>query len=291
MGRNKTAKTLLIVLFLALFAVSGAYLYMNEKTKGNGDGQGAGNVKKGTIKFLNSKLDGTTITQKFKAYINGKDIDIELDYNYKIEPLTNDKYGYKRMEIVEGKLGNLVLFSKQTKNNSTSQRAEIFETNKIDKEYTIDYFEVIRGTDGKDYIAMATHIYDVDDNPRANYLYILNDKLEVINREFDDISRCRFFKDVMMIHPGDVGLLKNENIWYKNKWNYNNMRAKYSSLKIENDKIYLLLHNTNLDEMGGFGTIEERVYTIADDKLEYTVEKTYKADSKYGDVCRTDKDA
>lgn len=286
MRRNSVAGKLLVVLFLALAVVGGTYLYMSKKTDEGNHTSDGDKVKKGTIKFLNSKLDGSTITQRFKAYINGKDIDIEIDYNYSIEPLNGDGSGYSRQELVEGKLANTILFSKKTKTNSTSQRAELFETGKIDKEFTIDYFDVIRGTDGKDYIAIATHIYDFDDVSKENFLYILNDKLEVINKEFDDISRCRFVKTAMMIHPGEVGLLSNNNIWFENELKYTNLRSRFTSIKIEDDRIYLLYHNTLIDDMGGFGTIEKRVYTIDNDKLEYTVEETYKADSKYGDICK-----
>lgn len=243
--------------------------------------------KKGEIKFLNSKLEESTITQKYKAYINGKELDMEVVYSYKIDNIDPElNEGYSRLETVEGKLNGTLLYKNEKKTNSESQKAELFETTKIDKVYNGDYFKVVRGTDGKDYIAIATHFYDIDyDHQQANYLYILNDELEIINRQFKDPSNCSREAEVMMIHPGAVGLLTDMKIWYNNQFSYDNHRKNYTSLKIEDDKIYYLYHDIKTDSDGNYGAIEERMYTINNDKLEYTTLKTYRAESMYGDIC------
>ena len=286
MKKNRVSIQIFIVLVLALAVTVGAYMFMKNKTNPKDDHNEETPTKKGEIKFLNSKQDGTVITQKYKAYINDKVLDLEVVYTFKIEDLPeSDTSGYKRTEIVEGKLKDITLFSAERKNNSTSQKAELFETARIDKELNSDYFKVIRGTDGKDYIAIATHIYDISNTPVTNYLYILNDNLEVINKTFEDISHCSSTRQVMMIHPGEVGLLSDKNIWYSNQFKYDNIRKNYTSLKIVGDKIYYLYHDIVYDKEGNYGTIEERVYTINNDKLEYTVENSFVAVSKYGEIC------
>ncbi len=285
MRRKGLSGKIFIIAILAVIVTAGAYFFMKDKVDIKTPGQEEKPREKGEVKFLNSKQDGTIITQKYKAYINDKVLDLDVLYTYRVEELENDPNGYKRLEIVEGIYNNIKLFSHKAKSNSSSQKAAMFDTGKIDKEMNGDYFRVIRGTDGKDYIAMATHYYDFSNVPTNNYLYILNDNLEVINNIFEDVSHCFYGKQVMMIHPGTVGLLSNDNIWYQNQFKYNNLRRNYTSLKIEDDKIYYLYHNILVDDVGNFGNIEERVYTIKDNKMEYTTEKVYRADGIYGDAC------
>lgn len=271
---------LFFVLVLALIVTVGAYMFVSKKNNPNGDNRDQSNYKKGEIKFLNSKQEESEIIQKYKAYINGKTIDLEVRYSYKIANLPqDDEDGYAREEIVEGKLNGRTMFLHQVKNNSTSQRAAMFETGKIDREFNDKYFRIIRGEDGKDYIVVSTHIYDDYNKPRANYLYIMNDELKVINEIFDDATRCTTGKYPMMIHPGTYGLLSTEHIWYDNEFKHDNLQKNYISVKLDDTKLYYLYND--LDK----NNIEERVYTISNDMLYYKTTNIYKAEASFGDVC------
>lgn len=281
---KKNGVKIFIILVLALIVTVGAYMFVNNKHNNNNPTQsGSTNRKKGEVRFLNSKLEENVIIQKYKVYINGKTIDLEIKYNYKINNLPyDDDSGYSREEVVEGKMNGITMFLHQVKNNSTSQKAALFETGKIDKEFNDKYFRVVRGTDGKDYIAVSTHIYDEYNKPRANYLYILNDNLKVINEIFDDETECTNMKSPMIVHPGLIGLLSSKDIWYNNEFKHDNLQKNHISVKVEDDKIYYLFHNLKQKN------IEERVYTIADDKLSYKTSNIYKADASFGDVCYED---
>lgn len=284
---KKIGITLVVLLAIVGVVFGGMYMMNLNKEKAAEGTNSKNETKKGEVKFINSKLEEATITQKYKAYINGKNIDVDVNFNFYIQNIDpEENQGYSRIERVVGKFKDIVLFEHEEKTNSQSQKAELFETSKIDKVYNGDFFKVVRGTDGKDYLAIATHIYDIDyDHLKENSLYILNDNLSVINKNFSDPTNCSKEKQVMMIHPGTIGLLSDNNIWYKSQFPYDNHRKNYTSLKIMDDKIYYLYHNINIDTSGDYGTIEERIYTISNDKLEYTIGKTYKAESFYGERC------
>ncbi|HBA37695.1 MAG TPA: hypothetical protein DCY94_03145, partial [Firmicutes bacterium] len=59
----------------------------------------------------------------------------------------------------------------------------------------------------------------------------------------------------------------------------------YLNLKIEDDKIYYLKAKQNITGEEDYGTLEERIYTINNDKLEYTVKNKFKITWIAGQAC------
>ncbi len=280
-----------VILVLALAVTVGAYLFINSKTGTGGPGgdnpSGTQEQPKGTLRFLNSKQDGSSIIQRYKAYINGKDLDIEVNYTYRIESLEGTELAsrYARKEVVTGTFKDVVLFSNEVGNNVTTQRAQLFETGQLDKAYNDKFFRVIRGRDGKDYLAVATSINDSLETRRANYLYIFDDNLNLISQEFTPIDNCSSTLTSFVIHPATTSLLTRQNIWYTNQFGYTNLSRNYTTLKLDGDKIYYLFQKPESIDSGNVSTFEERVYTIENSKLEYEVINTYTAETSMGDMC------
>lgn len=289
--RKNNVRSFVVIAILGVLVVVGAYMFISGKIDmGNfsNDKNATTNGPKGEVKFLNTKKDGTVITQYFKANLNGQELPINIVYTYENTELSAEEKattGYNRIEHVIGKFGDIVIFDHYERNNNTTQRAQLFDTQLIDKEYNLNYLKVVRGTDGKDYLTMATHIYDGLNAPSENFLYILNDKLQTISNVFDDLTTCTNEKKTMMIHPGSRGIIVTDKAWYSNQYGYNNRGKLFISVKVEDDKIYYLYHNIDSSVPGKFGTLEERIYTIKDDKLEYTINKEYDATSVTGKQC------
>lgn len=289
--RGSNIRSFLIIGILAALTVGGAYMFMSGKIDVDDVFDKKEQVDtndKGEVKFLNSKRDGAVITQTYKANINAKEISIDVIYTYENIPLSEEEKvqeGFSREERITGKLGDIVLFESFERTNNTSQRAQSFDTQKIDKEYNLNYFKVIRGTDGKDYLAIATHIHDGAHQSNVNYLYVFDDEMKVISNVFDDKLTCSKEKTTFMIHPGSVGIVVSDDAWYENQFKYDNSGRLFTSLRVEDNKIYYLLHNVAISSSGEFGTLEERIYTINANKLEYETVRSYKATSIFGQTC------
>lgn len=277
------AFVLMIVLILCVLAVGGVCLYMASKKENHEETPKVEEGPTGEVKFLNSKRDESVITQRYKAYLNGKNIDIEIKYDYKVENYT-EPGAYSRLEEVTGTFGDLVLFRSLKETNATTQRPDMFETGKIDKAYNSNYFKVIRGTDGKDYLAIATKFDDFE-VPVGNYLYVFNDNMELISNVFDDELTCKGGNQTFVIQPAENGLLVDENIWYPNQFNYTNFNKVYTLVKVESNKIYYLYEDIDYVDEKHFGNVEERVCTINDSKIDCKTEKIHKASGLFGQSC------
>lgn len=94
----------------------------------------------------------------------------------------------------------------------------------------------------------------------------------------------------MTVFNGATGfILENENAWYPNIYNMCNYYDGkcYIGVKIENNKIYYLYPNVDFEnrQENYYGYMEEREYTINNNKLEYKVLNKYKIINGAGQVC------
>ena len=96
--------------------------------------------------------------------------------------------------------------------------------------------------------------------------YILNDKLEIINENLE-----------FNLYSSDVNVIlqvENANPWYEDSKCKDELCHRI--FKIEDNKIYYLVSKLKDDyQEGDYGVLEERVYTINDNKLTYEVINTY----------------
>ncbi len=139
-----------------------------------------------------------------------------------------------------------------------------------------DNFKIIKGTDNKNYIIIVHDNYNnAFVSGTSNEMLVLNDELELVSKEFmieslspDYATHNGFILDDYI---GNIPCKVEGKEFYKNN--------KY--VKIENNEIHFLFpkmdNNSSLPEY-----LEERVYTINNNKLEYKVINTYKV----VDVCQ-----
>lgn len=231
-----------------------------------------------------TEMKNSKIVQTFEISMNGKKVLFNVDYTDKAEKLDSVDAidGIEGLETLEGKINDITLNS-SLKNIADMEHYKkvLFEKSVIDKIFTTRNFRIIKGSDNKDYLLVNTQIQDNFNFPVANYLYIFNDTLELINNTLD--SAFNGGKG-MMIHNGPDSILSSEVVSYENDFGYSGLTSKNIRVKIMNNKIlyqYSVLSTNNSDS---YGNIEEREYTISNNKLEYKVLGTHKADDITGQL-------
>lgn len=117
-------------------------------------------------------------------------------------------------------------------------------------------------------------------------LLIFNDELKQIKGNFDGFFGSCSKSENMIISSTQAGYSLENNIkpYYENEFNIDLEYYLEIYVKVENNIIYYLAHL--YDENNVNGIVEEREYTINNDKLEYKVIKTYKiVEVIAGQVC------
>ena len=120
-------------------------------------------------------------------------------------------------------------------------------------------------------------------NPYTALLYVFNDQLNIVN---DGIESPNWYEGdtgdgFVLSSFVNIPILENEqDIWYDDTYGINNDNIY---VKIENNKIYYLTPNVSYEDYEGSiynevngVELEERVYTINNNKLTYEVINIYK---------------
>ena len=166
-------------------------------------------------------------------------------------------------------------FGEYTKENT-------FNVSSINQLFNEDNFIIIKGTDNKSYLLVQT-INNMADNFNTSNLYVYNDELELISENLiteeespdysshDGFIIDNFIGNIPCDYVGNSPLYERT---FKVVDNANEIDKQYT--KIENNQIYFLFPKIN------DGILEERVYTINNNKLEYTIINTY----KFNSVCQ-----
>lgn len=226
------------------------------------------------------------IFQEYTIVLNNKKQILKIEYSYTF----NEQEGY----VVKGIWNQNEIYFDTYQSNS-----EVFNKTDLKKFYTVDHikkainennFQFIKGTDDKSYLTI-TSVQNYEYGPLKQF-YIINDNLKIINKQFNqygtDINNNG---DNAMIIVGESSFMTTNDLeahTYKGALKVcTPLNTCNSNLKIENDKIYYLnpvLKNESDWQENDYGTLEERVYTINNNKLEYKVENTYKITAIAGQI-------
>ena len=254
---SKTRKYILIfIAVLLLFALFLGLIYLI-------------NTSKNKIKFKDIKESNNKITESFEVVLNGKKKEIAIEFTINEKELFNSY-------ILDGVFANYYVSSNQYSLDNAKDK--ILNADNIKDIFNINNFKIIKGKDKKEYLmVIANSITD-------NIIYIFNDNLENIATNLDDdYGRSRtidgygiqdgFMLTTFYNTPCDKSL---DNIWYKNIFDIKNKTD--FAFKIENNKIYYLAFKSKNDANN---SLEERVYTINNNELTYSVLNTYSVN----DIC------
>lgn len=224
------------------------------------------NPQKKQIKLSSTIIENDFITQNYKVKLNNKEVTVPIKFTYEFNEQLETYY-------IKGNINDRTLVYYNKSNNKDS----IFNKKELSKQFTNQNFKVLKGKDNKEYLAIISSNQNFDSNYTPEYLYIINDNLDLIM--LNDMN--------LMIKDYNTKVkVENEKIWYKDTFNIcqdkNNCKIM---LKIENNKIYNLVINPESTLENDLGTIEERIYTISNNKLEYNIKNTYKIVGSYGEGC------
>ncbi len=270
---------LIIIVILVGFLSAGAtYIIMQNKNNNNiqennkdndnktnqNDKETETNVKiEDGVKFVSSKVNNGVVTKNYKITLNGKETNINVEFK------NEDK------DYIEGFLGQTEIYG-MSKNYY--EKPESFQVDKIAEDFNENNFKIIQGNDGKNYLIVLVNF------STSLYFYIFNDNMEIIP---SNISGCGP-KDTftLMTTISNYVLEKDQKPWYQDKYNVCKSEHCQIKSKIENNKIYTFASDINKNiNANDIGTLEERVYTINNNKLEYEIINKYKIIDGSGGLC------
>lgn len=277
---------ILIVILVGILSAGTTYIIMknNDKTEiKENSNQNEEPTKQDGVKLLKTYNLNDKIIEEFEITLNGKTNNMKIEFDYDED---TEEYEGEVLNIVDGKFNknNIVCYFE-----TSSTKSKMFNLNIIKNKFNENNFKIVKGTDSKSYLLLATNnacgaIYE-------SKLLIFNDDLEQIKGNFDGYAgSCSKAAGMTIATTSTIYFIdKNDTTPnYNNDFNIDLSEYQLSGVyvKIENDKIYYLapVLNDNGSE-GNYGTIEERIYTINDNKLEYQVIKTYKIINGAGQIC------
>jgi len=262
---------IIIIILVAIIASGATYMVMKNKDKNKENENNKPNIQENNqepntledgIKLKRIYELNDNIIEEYEVTLNkkAKTAKIIFKYDYDAELLDGT-------HTVIGYLNNSEIFVKEISDKTISKK-EVFNLNKIKEEFNEQNFQIIKGTDDKSYF-LTTDIQE-----QESFLHIFNDNFDLLSeniREDDGTGRTGF--NITYFY-NNICELENETIWYKDNFGIN---TKHIHIKIEDNKIYFLtpILKEN-DEDNNYGVLEERVYTINNDKLEYKTINTYK---------------
>ena len=213
------------------------------------------------VTLKNTTTNNSTIIQEYEVILNGKKNNFNVNYTY--------DSCYDTGYCISGKYNNYNFYYGEFYNMSLDN---LFTRQTIEQKFNEDNFEIIKGTDNKNYLLVYT----------TSSLYIFDENLEIVN---DGINSNWYEGDnensFIMASITNVPVLDN---YYDDTLNIcDNWDSDICSIyvKVENNQIYYLTPNISYhDYVNNYEyttpvEVEERVYTINNGKLTYEVINTY----------------
>lgn len=243
------------------------------------------------VKLKDVKNVEDKILQTFEVSLNGKIKEFNIVYSYQTGPVGNRNACY---DLVIGEANGVELYNHSSEYEADtfkicgineSKKSENFTISKIEEAFDTKQFEIIKGTDNKNYLI----VYNVVDYPVYGHrARVYNEDLELISNNAikdsygEEEQKSYFTTDYKYdgkIFAADMysyAIDKKDISWFNDSKCSNNCEATF---KVEDNKIYYLsLNLTNkIGEQSGY--IEERIYTINNNKLEYETLNKYNVSS------------
>ena len=246
----------------------------NQEENNNEDEQ----VLKDSVTLKNTYQEGNNIIQEYEVILNNKVNNVIVKYNYQSDAAYNNDIHeiigtFNNTEIVRRGYINI--------NQIEYTKENTFNISNINNIFDEGNFTIIKGTDNKNYLLVQIVAVDALDGWHTSSLYVYNDELiskNIITAEespdytsHDGFIIDNFIGNIPCDYVGNSPLYERT---FKVVDDTNVETEQYT--KIENNQIYFLFPKIN------DGILEERVYTINNNKLEYTIINTY----KFNSVCQ-----
>ena len=215
-----------------------------ENSESNGD-----ETSEDYVKLVNTKEEDNQVIQEYEMVLNGEYQEFIVEFSYEQE--ANHSNSSNAVNYLNGTLKDNIVYSEI--------RGEMLSISYINSMFSSQNFIIIRGED-KNYLAVAT--FEREDYGDFMYYQIYND-------HFDYIDSISLYVGNQSIE-NNLGFDGYQNVFtdiYYLSEDYYSVRSK-----IEDNHIYELAYVC--DDVY-YGILEERVYTINNDKLEYEVINTY----------------
>lgn len=279
---------IIITILLIVIAIGATYIIMDHKkdnnvTENNNQENNTQNnpsnktdkneetKKEDKVAFKSIKEIDNTIVEEFEITLNGKTKSFKIKYILEEEKELGNNY-----VLITGTFNNDKIYYSENDSHS-------FKLNEIKEKINEDNFKFIKGSDNKSYLLVQTS-YDGMDVFDTSELYVYNDELELISKNLlGDKSPDYDIHHGFIIDSfsGNIpcGFENNSNPLYSRTFKNVNLDVDGHTydkqyIKIEDNKIYYQVPQIDPNDFTGY--IEERVYTINNNKFEYKVIKTIK---------------
>ncbi len=286
--KKETIMYIVITLLLVIIGVGVTYIIMNKKNnnntnikdqnKDNKEENNNDNQISDGVKFKSINREDDKIVETFEVILNGKKKDFAITYKYEKDNLyfdgqINEITGY----VNSYGINSFEYSTSEYPNFSWNSEATL---NKIKSEFAEDNFIIFKAEDNKNYLLVQSVNICAGGCFDASDLYVYNDELELISKNIVALTyEPTETIDAFIIDSFNYNIpceFNGQNPLYPNT--FKNIQPSITInegkfTKIEGDKIYFLAPILN-DNLTG-GILEERIYTIKDSKLSYTVNKTY----------------
>lgn len=258
---------ILIIILVGVIASTTTYMLMKDKTEPketeNKPTENNLTIKEDGVKFVKAYEINDKIIEEFEITLNGQTKNVKVNFEYEY-----DSESYDGVHIIAGYINNNAIFAEEYHNK---EKKEIFNLSEIKKILNEKNFSIIKGKDNKSYL-IVSEILEVE-----SAIHIFNDKFEILSnniREEEITGRTGF--NITYFYNNICGL-ENANPWYQDNFGVKN-NDNHIHIKIENNEIYFLCPIIEGNHTSP-SILEERVYTINNNKLEYKVINTYKVTS------------
>ena len=245
----------IIIVLVGVIVAEGVYLFTNKEDEK--ENNSSINIPKEEEEENESNDDETS--EDYVKLVDTREEDNQVIQEY--EMVLNGEY--QEFEIVFENVGNTVVEVNANLANIQVYWAlshflnKEFNLDTINKEFNENNFLIMKGID-KNYLIVISEIYS--ENGTDISYEILNSQLEPIGH--------------LIVYYGSQGLILESEISVGYENSYQDLfeieinNATFIRSKIEDNKIYHYYYNCDY-------VLEERVYTINNDKLEYEVINTY----------------
>lgn len=264
--KKNTVLYIIITILLIIIAVGITYIIMDKNDINNNPNENNNQVKveeenkeelKDGVTLKDTYQENDTIIQEYEIILNGKKANVQIKFVNSYNE-TFEEYA------ISG------IFDKEEVYGNISQRYN-FTIDNINHQFNENNFEIIKGSDNKNYLAVIANkaYYDT--------LYVYNDELELLTKSFSENGCTGKMDGFIISYAYNIPEIKDNTIWYEDLWNIlpNNIYGGNVHVKIEDNEIYDLRPIIDFESNENYGVIEERVYTIKDNKFTYKVINTY----------------
>ncbi len=275
---NKFLYVILVVV-LGVLGFEGYFMYNNyQNNKINDNGtiinndtnkdNSANEQLEDKVKLVDTKKENDKIVQEYEIVLNGKKNTMNLEFNYNEY---EDHIMFRTDREIDGNYKDYNFYS------SYVESINEFTEEKVNEDFNENNFYIIRGEDQKNYLLILDDVAtDYGDNLNG---YLFNDKLELITKNLNNspynVSNPNAF-NILMADNVPCKFASDVDPLYKKAFNRKTFAQDGFFMKIENNKIYYLIPIFDENSLAtDTGILEERVYTIKDNKLSYEVINTY----------------